>query len=105
MSFKPFFVHVNFNKPGKMTHKHPRGYTLYVSPSDKGENLCQVGIAVCSPKDEYVKREGRRIAQEDAAIALNKRLLPGFVANIANTSVGNESYKAQQFDYLLRNFL
>lgn len=105
MSFKPFFVHVNFNKPGKMTHKHPRGYTLYVSPSYKGENLCQVGVAVCNPKDEYVKREGRRIAQEDAAIALNKRLLPGFVADLASSSVDRGFFKAMQFDYLLRNFL
>lgn len=102
--FKPFFVHINANKPGKMTHKHPRGFTLYVFPSTKGENLCQVGMAVCNPKDEYVKAVGRKIALDDDAIALNKRLLPGFVANL-HQNAGNSKAEARHFDYLLRNFL
>ena len=30
---KPFYIHINFNKPGKMPNKHPRAATVLVRRS------------------------------------------------------------------------
>lgn len=102
--FKPFYVHVNFNKPGPLEGRVFRAATLLVSP-DENEQMCKVQVAVCSKKDEFVKRMGRDYAAKAPAQLTNKRALPGLVADVANSCDKFKRFAGYDFNYLLRNFL
>lgn len=102
--FKPFYVHVNFNKPGPLEGRVFRAATLLISP-DENDQMCQVQVAVCSKKDEFVKALGRNYAQTAPYTKVNKRQLPATVAGIANSCDKSKRFAGYDFNYLLRNFL
>lgn len=101
---KPFFVHINPHHPGKyLNAKQSRGATLYVVP--RADQQCEVGVAYCSPRDNFNKKTGRAVAQAAERSIINKRQLPSFAAEIRNKTYEYGCYPASFYDYLLRNFL
>ena len=78
MSFKPFFVHRHWGA-GKMPNRHPRGFTLYVQPTEDSK-VVLVGTAWCSPKDQFCKKTGRSQAQAAQGMLINKREVPFNIA-------------------------
>lgn len=95
MSFKPFFVH--FNRPtyknatSKERHA-PRGFTAYIMPGEQPREVL-VQATFCSSRDEFVKKEGRRLALEAEKAKFNPRDLPKLLASMARACEGN-SYEA-----------
>lgn len=100
--FKPFFVHINPHAPGKRTNKHPRGATMYVSPSED-ERICQVQVALCSPKDEFNKKIGRETAMKAGIKIVNRRMVPKLAKRLAGECKAPWGY--YEYDHLLANFL
>lgn len=105
--FKPFFVHINPHKPGKRTNKHPRGATIYVSPTDDMKT-CQIQVAYCSPKDEFNKHIGRETAMNSTEIyKIPRRQLPRITGTIFGECGKGlaASWREQDYNHLLANFL
>lgn len=79
--FKPFFVHRNFSVSKHdcaATRQKPRGFTAFVEPAD-GPREVNVRVTFCSSKDEFIKKEGRRVVMEKPVVTINARHLPKFL--------------------------
>jgi hypothetical protein len=93
MTFKPFFVHAH-HEAGRMTNAHPRGFTAYVKQDDHQANYVQVSASLCSPRDQFIKAEGRRIALAAPIKTINKRDLPRLLSALGQLC--ELDYKAEQ---------
>lgn len=100
--FKPFFVHVNPNQPGKLSNKRPRAATFLVSPCDDPDKVT-VQYVLCSPKDEFCKATGRVLAAQADQNQVNKRRLPTVLKETHKLLSPNKDSK--DFSYVLRNFV
>ena len=79
-NFKPFFVH-HILPHWAITSKHfPRGFTAYISPCS--DRTISVQVAMCSGKDEFVKKTGRETALLKAPEIINPRTLPYYLSEI-----------------------
>ena len=96
---KPFYIHINFNKPGKMPNKHPRAATVLVQAAPNGADA-HVQVALCSPKDEFCKREGRSYADKAEIESCRIRDLPHILSSIADFT----GHPGKDYNYVLRNF-
>ena len=98
--FKDFFIH--YNRPvahsdsSKLRHS-PRGFTAKISPDPINERNAFVQVTFCSPRDEFIKKEGRSQAVDQEAVSFNKREIPGVLAKCANTC---EYHDMQEHDYM-----
>lgn len=103
MSFKPFFIHINPNQPGVLHGRKLRAVTVRVSPNMEDAMGCNVQVAMCSKNDQFVKDIGRTIASASMSHAVNKRALPGKLAELH--MLCGEDVHAYEYNYALRNFL
>lgn len=98
MSFKPFFVH--FNRPvskhdnSQLRHS-PRGFTTHIMPGEQPREIL-VQATFCSSRDEFVKKEGRRLALEAEQAKFNPRDLPKLLASMTEAC----GYHANERMYL-----
>lgn len=103
--FKPFYIH--YNRPSSFRHmsssmRHaPRGFTAYFAPDPNNPRMCFAQITFCSNKDQFVKREGRRIVQTKPVDHINKRDIPGYL-NDAYTLVWQCPSRFDQYFYVLK---
>jgi hypothetical protein len=107
--FKPFFIH-RHHPAGKMPNRNPRGFTALISPvvginSDFGDErniadmrFVQMQVVFCSPKDQFVKKEGRRLAAEAHIESINKRDVPRMLAALSVLTKHNE-FETQETDW------
>ena len=102
MSFKPFFIHINPNQPGVLHGRKLRAVTVRVSPSEDAM-ACDVQVAMFSKNDQFVKDTGRTIAMASMKHPVNKRALPGKLAELH--ALCGEDVHAYEYNYTLRNFL
>jgi len=100
--FKPFFIHINPNQPGKMTNKHPRAATFKVSPCGNPDKVF-VQFVLCSPKDEFCKATGRALSMTAEINEVNKRRLPGLLKDTHRLMSPDKNTK--DYSYVLRNFI
>lgn len=80
--FKPFFIH-RHQPAGKLPNRNPRGFTALISPDLGNHRMVHMQVTFCSPKDQFVKKEGRRLAAEAAIETLNKRDVPRMLAALS----------------------
>jgi len=80
--FKPFYVH-RFYAPCKLTNRHPRGFTAMVSPVKDDHSVVQLQATFCSPKDQFCRKTGRRVAAEATAEIIKKKDLPRWLAALS----------------------
>lgn len=98
MSFKPFFVH--FNRPvskhdnSQLRHS-PRGFTAHIMPGEHPREIL-VQATFCSSRDEFVKKEGRRLALVAENAKFNPRDLPKLLATMTEAC----GYHANERMYL-----
>ena len=99
--FKPFYIHEH-HQPGKLTGRTPRGFTLKVSPDPLDHHNIIVSGAWCSNKDEFNKKTGRSQADIAEQKTINKRTLPGLVAQMQNVMHGYPNHLPRDNYYLLK---
>ena len=78
--FKPFFIH-RHHLPGKLPNRHPRGFTAYIEEAQNSNHVL-MRVALCSPKDQYSRKEGRSFARVAVQETINKRHLPRILAGL-----------------------
>lgn len=107
--FKPFFIH--FSRPvtkhdSNMRRSQPRGFTAYITPTDK-ERTVLVQVAFCASKDEFHKKEGRSQALKADQVEFNPRQLPSILARCANACglYAEERLSDAEFLYVLKYVL
>jgi hypothetical protein len=79
VSFKPFYIHAH-RGPGKITGGGFRGFTVHISPNEADPRSVFVRATICSPKDQFCKKEGRSQVATKIGHPLNKRQLPEYLA-------------------------
>ena len=100
-TFKPFFIH-RHHAPGHLPNRSPRGFTALISPAINtdqigvNDRMVNMQVTFCSPKDQFVKKEGRRLAALAKIETLNKRDVPRMLA--ALSKVTHHNY-GDEFDY------
>ena len=94
--FKPFFIH-RHHPAGKMPNRNPRGFTALISPSSMDRHV-NMQVVFCSPKDQFVKKEGRRLAAEAHIESINKRDVPRMLAALSALTKHNE-FETQENDW------
>jgi hypothetical protein len=103
--FKPFYVHdVRHTGPygnSKDRHQQRRAFTASIKPVEKDPRMCQVALAYCSWKDSFVKKAGRKAADDHPFITINKRDLPSVLASARSTCF-NDSVHESAFYYILK---
>ena len=105
--FKPFYIH-RHHPAGKMPNRNPRGFTALISPAivdggPDGDNYVEdrfvnMQVVFCSPKDQFVKKEGRRLAAEAHIETINKRDVPRMLAALSALTKHNE-FESQETDW------
>jgi hypothetical protein len=89
--FKPFFIH-HHHAPGHRPNRAPRGFTALISPHYDESNdqmvcadprMVTMRVALCSPKDQFVKATGRSQAAIAHAETLNKRDVPRMLHSLS----------------------
>lgn len=102
--FKSFFVH--YNRPvtkgdsSKLRHS-PRGFTAFIQPDVENERNVKIQVTLCSPKDEFLKKDGRSQAVLAESVSFNKRELPYVMAQCANACEYHDMTE-QDYMYLLK---
>lgn len=81
---KTFYIHKHHG-PGKMPNRHPRGFTVKITPNGLDENTVFLRGAMCSPKDQFSKKEGRSQADKDDFTIVRKRHVPMLLAKLSAT--------------------
>lgn len=103
--FKPFFVH-QYHQSGKMPNRHPRGFTVFVSPDQHVKGNVLVHTAWCSPKDEFNKKKGREAAMNTWPVSMSPKAVPKHVSACMDTTFGtNQPTDEQDFYYLFKRML
>ena len=100
--FKPFYIHRN-HVPGKMNSKFSRGFTLKVSPYPEDNKLALVQGTLCSPKDEFCRKDGRSQADGTKAEKINKRDIPRLLVQMSKSCGWDES--TNDYNYVLKYFI
>lgn len=83
--FKPFYIH-RHHPAGKLPNRSPRGFTALISPSSI-ERSVNMQVTFCSPKDQFVKKEGRRLAALAKIETINKRDVPRMFAALSQVTM------------------
>lgn len=78
--FKPFFVH-HHHQPGKLSNRHPRGFTALIEDAADNKYI-SMRVALCSPKDQYSRKQGRSYAQQSRQELIPKRDVPRILAGL-----------------------
>lgn len=82
MTFRSFYIHCN-KAPGTYAGNSSRGFTALISPVED-DRKCRVSFAFCNKKDQFVKAEGRQVANGSiVAATINKRNLHHALENAA----------------------
>lgn len=104
--FKPFFIH--FNRPARKTDNsrlrhHPRGFTAFVQPTTEARKV-RVSGAFCSAKDEFIKSEGRSLAQHPDTVFtdINPRDLPKLLGSMKAVCYGDKHVAEEEYFYVLK---
>ena len=100
---KPFYVH-RHGRPGKVSSRFARGFTVYVEENPINSHEVNVGVAFCSPKDQFCKRIGREYAKSAEIKTINKRKLPKMLAAVA-TVAGDALTSEKNWEYLYKFML
>lgn len=85
--FKPFYIHRHY-PAGKLPNRNPRGFTALISPSAIGRHV-NMQVTFCSPKDQFVKKDGRRLAALAKIESINKRDVPRMLAALSGVTQHN----------------
>lgn len=80
--FKPFFVHRN-HPSGKRPNTTPRGFSVLITPKMDNPREVFVQVTMCSPKDEFNKKEGRSFAKATPPEVHNTRDVPNILATFS----------------------
>lgn len=102
--FKPFFIHSN-HAPGKMSNRHPRGFTAYVAPDDTDDHVVSMRVAFCSPKDEFNKKIGRYQAERAYEEVVNKREVPTILAALNKIINKSDTIDTKEWNYVFKFML
>ena len=65
-----------------MPNRNPRGFTALISPTNS-HRFVHMQVVFCSTKDQFVKKEGRRLAAEAHIETINKRDVPRMLAALS----------------------
>ncbi len=98
--FKPFFIHKHHGAK-KLSNRHPRGFTLYIEQDPVNARNVVCSGAFCSPKDQFVKKDGRSHAAQASTKTINKRDLPKLLNAMSLVSGFNENVERDWF-YVLK---
>lgn len=82
LNFKPFAVHYNMERrrgDNAKTKSRPRGFTAWVEPSTDGRNV-NLRIVHCAYHDDFNKKLGRSLAEQQPEFLVNARDVPEYLA-------------------------
>lgn len=101
--FKPFFVH-SHHKPGHRPNRAPRGFTAYIEPTQDNRTVV-MRVALCSPKDQFSKKEGRSQALISKHEIINKRRVPHMLSCLEHVCELNYIIDEQKFYYVFKHMM
>lgn len=111
MSFKSFFVHLHSQDLSRRVFPSRErrlaiGATFHIAPVSSSDRLVAVRCTLCSPKDTFSKKAGRENALKADPIIINKRDVPGLIAELSKGNVCGYAFDHEgAYTYLYKYML
>lgn len=107
--FRPFFIHRQQPLWAPLNKHKAKGFTVYIQPG-KDDRTVGISIAWCSNKDDFIKKEGRKVAMSKPPIYINPREVPDWIGAqydhlITGNRVSDGKGLAREYYYVLKYML
>lgn len=106
---KTFYFHSFYESSKRLIqaatkHNKPIGFSVKISPTAY-ENVLEVSITKCSPKDQFCKKTARAELENKPSKLIETKQLPYFIAELMNKYRLATGYNWKNFTYLYKYVL
>lgn len=116
MFIKPFYFHRDFFrcfylhetkdlKRYLQKERMPRGLSIKIQPETGFTEVIGVSFTLCNPKDQFNKKEARRILETKEVEIIETKKLPHYIADKMNASLGCHEHDWQDFAWMYKYVL
>lgn len=86
-----------------MSSHFSRGFTVKVSPDlTEPHKMVKMQVAMCSHKDQFCRKTGRKEVDQKEFEVVSKRMLPHLVTKLTEKVGGKNWYSEHEFFYLYK---